>query len=64
MKGTKGTNSNSLKDVKEEAQKYDPGNKQGEYEMAHNTRNWTTNKEIKVRIWWVDFSNDKVNFEW
>jgi hypothetical protein len=39
VKGTKGTNSNSLKDVKEEAQKYDPGNKQGEYEMAHNTRN-------------------------
>jgi hypothetical protein len=32
--------------------------------MAHNTRNWTTHKEIKVNTWWVDFSNDKVSLEW
>jgi hypothetical protein len=64
VKGTKGTNLNSLEDVKEEAQKYDLGNKRGEYEMAHNMKNWTTHKEIKVNTWWVDFSNDKVSLEW
>ncbi len=38
VKGTKGTNLNSLEDVKEEAQKYDLSNKRGEYEMAHNMK--------------------------
>jgi hypothetical protein len=39
VKGMKGTNSNNLEDVKEETQKYDLGNKQGEYEMARNMKN-------------------------
>ncbi len=62
-KKMKGTNSNNLEDVKEEAQNMIWAMSEANM-MAHNTRNWTTHKEIKVNTWWVDFSNDKVSLEW
>ncbi len=62
-KKMKGTNSNNLEYVKEEAQNMIWAMSEANM-MAHNMRNWTTHKEINVNTWWVDFSNDKVSFEW